>query len=620
MVLLAIVGSLVVWAVALAGSAVALPLNCPLVGSRVTCTFSFTGAEQTFVVPSGISSVQISAVGAPGSSASTAGGAGGTARAELSGLTSGSTLYVEVGGPGQAYASSTGGGGWNGGGASGQGLQSVLAAGGGGGASDVRTVSCGSSCAAGGAAASLASRLVVAGGGGAGGLDASLPGLSIAGGVGGAAGSAGGAGADSQYGDGGGRGGGAGTRPGGPPGTAGAAIPGGVSGDAGQSGGLGDGGAGGNLYGAGGGGGGGYYGGGGGGGSAATLNDEQRSWGGGGGGGGGSSYAPGGSTGVAASTGTPPSVSISFSARPPMASISSPASGGIYPIGQHVPTRFACADSSDGSGIHTCRDSNGSTSPGALKTTTVGAQTYTVTATSKDAQSATAKITYTVAGAPGVVIASPRNGARYAFARQLRASYHCHDGASGPGIATCTATTADGSPVDTTRPGPHTFTVTATSKDGQHFTASVSYTILPNENFSLSHLRTNADGTISFQLTVPGPGRIDVLETAWMNNLAHAAVMLQPATGRFVFARASATTSHPGTLNIHVTPNQRGHQLVHHHTYQVVLRLWISYSPTGGHPVGAGLYGLHLACQSPLTIPIGPGKPTHIKAPPACRG
>ena len=35
-------------------------------------------------------------------------------------------------------------------------------------------------------------------------------------------------------------------------------------------------------------------------------------------------------------------------------------------------------------------------------------------------------------------------------------------------------------------------------------------------------------------------------------------------------------------------------ELVAHHTYRVTLRLWISYTPTGGQQRNIGYYDLHL--------------------------
>ncbi|MBB4760018.1 PxKF domain-containing protein [Amorphoplanes digitatis] len=251
----------------------ALPPGCTQSGSTVTCPFAFTGAEQTFVVPTGVTALSVTAVGAAGGGGFGTGspGRGGVASATLS-VTQGSTLYVEVGGVGEdltAVGAPGGAGGFNGGGQGDSGDPGSDGFPGGGGASDVRTASGGANPAGTG----LSSRLIVAAGGGgqgriAGGGDAGQPG-----------GGGGGGGAGTQT------AGGAGT----PPGTGGTLGQGGVGGPppditfipANRGGG---------------GGGGGLYGGGGGGADA--------------GGGGGSSFVPaGGTTGV---TGDPASVVISY--------------------------------------------------------------------------------------------------------------------------------------------------------------------------------------------------------------------------------------------------------------------------------------------------------------------
>ena len=117
-------------------------------GETLTRTFSGGGdAEQSWVVPAGVTTVGVRAVGGRGQN--------GGAPAEVTGqiaVTPGQTLYVEVGGsaPGRI-------GGFNGGGNGGD-----LAAGGGGGATDIRTISRH-------APGTLGSRLVVAAGSGGGG-------------------------------------------------------------------------------------------------------------------------------------------------------------------------------------------------------------------------------------------------------------------------------------------------------------------------------------------------------------------------------------------------------------------------------------------------------------------
>jgi WD40 repeat protein len=283
-----------------------------------------------------------------------------------------------------------------------------------------------------------------------------------------------------------------------------------------------------------------------------------------------------------------------FAAAPPTALIGSPTGGQTYALKQPVPTSFSCTDPY-GPGISSCTDSNGSGSPGALDTATVGAHSYAVTATSLDGQTGTASTSYTVAGAPLATVSSPASAARYTRGRVVAASYACQDGAGGPGIASCIGPVATGQPINTTTVGRHTFTVTATSKDGQTTTSTITYTVeLPNNHFTVLHIKTRRNGSITFTVKIPGPGAIDVLETAWNDNLARAAVLLQPAPGRFVFARAHRAAHQAGTLHVRVIPNARGKRLVHHHAYRVTLRLWVSYTPTGGKHQKQGFYGLHL--------------------------
>lgn len=199
-------------------------------------TFDHTGAEQTWTVPDGVTTVTIDASGAQGGGAGASYSRGGRAIGTIT-VTPGQVLYVNVGGQPTGIV-----GGFNGGGAAG-GAEAFGA----GGASDVRTAS-----------GSLASRLIVAGGGGG-----CVFGGNFSGGHGGAATGASGSGT-------GGGGVGGGQAAGGTAGGAGA-----------TAGAQGVGGTGSTFYTYdGGGGGGGFYGGGGGG--------AHTAYGGGGGGGGGS--------------------------------------------------------------------------------------------------------------------------------------------------------------------------------------------------------------------------------------------------------------------------------------------------------------------------------------------
>lgn len=170
------------------------------------------------------------------------------------------------------------------------------------------------------------------------------------------------------------------------------------------------------VYG-GGGGGGGYYGGGGGG----VGNGN------GGGGGAGSSYIDeaAGATGVVASgTSQAQAVTLRYTvAASPTATIGAPAGNGTYPQGAVVKSEFSCQDGAGGSGIESCVDSGGAAAgSGTLPTSTLGAHTYTVTATSRDGLTATATIGYTVLAPEAKVAATPSEPTPKATAGQSSAA------------------------------------------------------------------------------------------------------------------------------------------------------------------------------------------------------
>jgi hypothetical protein len=295
---------------------------------------SFTTAgEHAFVVPPGVTSLQVALVGGYGGtgSAGTPGGIPASAGATLS-VSPGETLYAEVAGDGESATGLNDLGGYDGGGNGGTDLllfASHPGGGGGGGASDVRLCATSAVPAECGGRSSLASRLLVAAGGGGGGGNGLSP-PSTAGGNGGASDQPGSAGAHDAYTDAGGGGGSrASATTGGAAGASGVCEP--VSDqNCAAKGELGSGGSGGeDAAGSGGGGGGGIFGGGGGGaGELSNIGTPESpnlaaGGGGGGGGGGGSSGVVAGAAGVSAfslvptAEGALPAVTFTWTAPAP---------------------------------------------------------------------------------------------------------------------------------------------------------------------------------------------------------------------------------------------------------------------------------------------------------------
>lgn len=330
-----------------------------------TTIFEFTGVEQTFRVPGGVTSIHVVAIGGKGGAATDA--SGGVA-AEVVGdvsVTPGQTLYVEVGGNGKNVGEG-GGGGFNGG---------ATGAGGGGGASDVRTSPLEDGL-------SPDHRLIVAAGGGGGGGSGPS-------GMGGNGGAAGNPGSPSE----GYSGGGAGTESEGGLGASGCEPSG-----QGLNGQLGSGGAGGDSAiesDPGGGGGGGYFGGGGGGGACLVGSS---------GGGGGSSLVPLGGSLELASGSAVPEIQLTYTLVPPTISIVSPADGATYTQDQAVTANYSCTPP-EGTTVEICAGSvaNGA----ALDTSTLGPHTFEVEGEDKDGAAGEKSVTYTVVPAPAPAGGSP---------------------------------------------------------------------------------------------------------------------------------------------------------------------------------------------------------------------
>jgi hypothetical protein len=432
-----------------------------------TKTFEYSGGQQEFKVPAGVTSIAVEAVGAAGAGAQgevtvdkltfAAGGAGGRG-AVVTGqvsVTPGSTLYVEVGGAGGQPT-----GGFNGGASSEAGL---VSGGGGGGASDVRTISDTET------ATTLGSRLLVAaggGGGGAGGVE-----TGCAGGAGGNAEENGSPGVSCSnpqnlpYGEGGKAGGGALGEGAGPKDSE-------------------AGGGGGGLDG-------------GGGGSGEFLNVGA------GGGGGGSNLVPKGGGAAIAKTGSAALVTLTYTVppEPPSVHILRPQPGSVFAPGESFFNEPECIEGERGPGLEECdtqgggvtepadgADTLGGHSEEIVAPQTPGEYSFTDLAKSHDGLEGSLTVKYRVAAAPKATIESPKSGGTYKQGEAVPTSFSCKEGAFGPGLASCGAVKASSSgretlggsgALNTEELGAHQYTVTAKSEDGQEgVSAPVSYDVV----------------------------------------------------------------------------------------------------------------------------------------------
>jgi hypothetical protein len=157
--------------------------------------------------------------------------------------------------------------------------------------------------------------------------------------------------------------------------------------------------------------------------------------------------------------------------------VTTPASGAVYGLGEHVAAAYACTDDAGGSGVATC---SGTVANGAaIDTSNVGEKTFKVDAADNAGNPASKTVTYMVVdkAPPAISLASPADGAVYALGERVVASYSCEDQAGGSGVASCSGPVANGAPIDTASFGQHTFEVQASDKAGNTVSKVVTYSV-----------------------------------------------------------------------------------------------------------------------------------------------
>ncbi len=158
---------------------------------------------------------------------------------------------------------------------------------------------------------------------------------------------------------------------------------------------------------------------------------------------------------------------------PPTATISVPANGGAYTEGQALSATYGCTAST--AGAPSCAGTLPSGSP--LNTATLGAHSFSVTATDADGVATTQTASYTIVAPPRVTITLPVSGAAYSLGSHDRASFACV--ASSPlTITRCASSVADGTAIHTSSLGPKSFAVTAVDSNGVASVDTVRYTVV----------------------------------------------------------------------------------------------------------------------------------------------
>ena len=161
----------------------------------------------------------------------------------------------------------------------------------------------------------------------------------------------------------------------------------------------------------------------------------------------------------------------------PTVDLRTPPDGATYERNEVIAADYSCADEAGGSGIATCLGTVADGSP--IDTTSFGEHAVTVTATDNGGNTNEVSHAYTVIDAtdPTIDLATPPDGAIYAHGQVVISDFSCTDDAGGSGINTCDGNVPDGSPIDTSTLGYHTFTVTATDTAGNTTEVTHTYTV-----------------------------------------------------------------------------------------------------------------------------------------------
>jgi hypothetical protein len=163
-------------------------------------------------------------------------------------------------------------------------------------------------------------------------------------------------------------------------------------------------------------------------------------------------------------------------ATPPNITLTTPADGAVYAVGQQVAADYSCADAE--SGVASCVGSvaNGA----AVDTGSLGEKSFTVEASDNAGNTASKTVSYTVADrtAPTITLTRPAEGATYTLGESVLADYSCADEPNGSGVASCEGSVPRGAALDTSEVGAKTFEVSSSDNAGNRASTSVAYSVV----------------------------------------------------------------------------------------------------------------------------------------------
>jgi hypothetical protein len=173
---------------------------------------------------------------------------------------------------------------------------------------------------------------------------------------------------------------------------------------------------------------------------------------------------------------------------------------------------------------------------------------------------------------PTASLLTPPDGASYTRGQVVAARYSCEDSPGAPGLRSCVAPVADGSPIDTATDGQHAFTVTALSQDGLSSVVTHHYTVVAPPPSPSPSPTPSPSPSPSAVMRVRAPslsvfGRKGSPARCRMESGAIRACTVRLLHGRRVLARGQASASGQGTgaLTVRLKLTKRGRAMLADH-------------------------------------------------------